>query len=245
MKQLLNPIAADKHLWDEFIPGGGHWSFKLRRGLTLRITDLHGGANVSAMFYHAKLLSERYSMADSLKAQHTAHFHRGHVLMSDMGRVLCSISDDSLGWHDPLSGITDAAWVKARYGERPYQTHRNAMYQNARDGMLLELAKWGLGARDLQAPLNLFSKVLADEEGQLALVPGFSQAGDAIDLRCEMDTVIVLGASQHPLDLQPTYSPKPVKLTVWDSGPAAAEDICRGLRPENARALTNTERFYA
>ena len=161
----LPDINPSQMLWEEFLPGGGHWSWRIKRGDTLRITDLHGGANVSAMFYHAQLLLERYNMADTLKSQHTAHLTRGHVLLSDMGRVLCSISGDSVGWHDPLCGITDAAWVARRYGAADYQEHRNAMYRNARDGFLVELGKWGLGRRDIQAPLNLFSKVVADDSG--------------------------------------------------------------------------------
>lgn len=237
-------LTADNLLWEEFVPAGGHWSWRIKRGDTLRITDLQGGANVSAMFYHAQLLNERYNMADSLKAQHTAHLTRGNTLMTDMGRVLCSIVGDSLGWHDPICGITDAAWVKSRYGEADYQEHRNGMFRNAQDGLLIELGKWGLSKRDLQTAINFFSKVYGDAEGRLNFVAGHSKAGDYIDLRFEMDTVIALAACQHPLDPSTLYAPKPVKLSLHRTGPAPAEDFCRSFSAENGRALTLTERFY-
>lgn len=238
-------LNADTLLWQEFVPGGGHWSWRIKRGDTLRITDLQGGANVAAMFYHAQLLLERYNMADTLKAQHTAHLTRGNVLLSDMGRVLCSITGDSVGWHDPLCSITDAAWVQARYGRADYQEHRNAMYRNAQDGLLIELGKWGLGKRDLQTAVNFFSKVQGDEEGRLQFVAGHSPAGATLDLRFEMDTVVALAACQHALDGNPDYAPKPVQLSLYRTGPAPKDDYCRSFRPENGRALILTERFYA
>jgi uncharacterized protein len=56
---------------------------------------LENDANLSVMLYSAQEKLERYNMPDSLKAQHTAHYMRGHVLVSDMGRALASISVDS------------------------------------------------------------------------------------------------------------------------------------------------------
>ena len=50
----MNPIPAACLLWEENLPGGNHWSGRLRRGTALRLTDLQGGANVSALFYNAE-----------------------------------------------------------------------------------------------------------------------------------------------------------------------------------------------
>lgn len=237
-------INAEIPLWEEFVPGGGHWSWRIRRGDTLRITDLNGGANVCALFWHAQLLLERYNMADTLKAQHTAHLTHGNVLMSDMGRVVCSITRDDVGWHDPLCSVSDAASVRERFGVADYQQHRNAMFRNAQDGLLIEMGKWGLGKRDLHAAVNFFSKVLCDDAGRLQFVPGHSPAGASIDLRFEMDTVVVLAACQHVLDPATRYDPRPVRLQLFRTGPAPADDYCRSFRAENGRALALTERFY-
>ena len=40
-------------------------------------------------------------MPDTLKAQHIARLTAGFVLYSDMGRMLCSVTGDTVGWHDP------------------------------------------------------------------------------------------------------------------------------------------------
>jgi len=97
--------------WEDTISPGASWSLILRRGNTLRLVDVTGGANLSALFYNFECPVERYNMPDTLKAQHTAHLTKSFVIYSDMGRVLCSITDDSCGWHDPLGGFHDAASV--------------------------------------------------------------------------------------------------------------------------------------
>ncbi len=232
-------------LWEDALPGGNHWSGILRRGSALRLTDLEGGANVAALFYNREEKLERYNMPDTLKAQHTAFLTAGNVCYSDMGRVLCSIIGDSVGWHDTFCGVSDAALVERKYGIATFQTHRNAMYRNGRDGLLIELAKWGLGKRDLVPNVNFFSKVTADEDGSLHFLSGHSQAGSTVDLRFDMDTLVVLSAAPHPLDPKPDYQPAAVKLAAWHVGPATTDDPCRNSCPQNQRGFINTERYFA
>src|SRR6266550_5504657 len=109
-------MEEDSVLWEESIQPGAAWSHVLKRGRALRLMDLEGGANVGAIFYNFECPVERYNMPDTLKAQHIARLTKGFVLYSDMGRVLCSISGDTCGWHDPIGGHSNAAHVKAKYG---------------------------------------------------------------------------------------------------------------------------------
>lgn len=225
--------------------GGGMWSQTVRRGKVLRLTDLEGGANVSTLLYNADEPIERYNMPDTLKGQHTFQLTEGHCLHSDMGRLFCSIIKDTAGWHDSVCGCTDAKLVREKYGEHNYQTARNDFYRNARENFLIELGKHGLGKKDIVPNLNLFSKVVSDDGGHLSYVDGASAAGSVVELRFEMDTLVVLTSCQHPLDPNTTYAPKPVKLEVFDAEPVAADDPCRRSRPENERAFINTEDYYA
>jgi uncharacterized protein YcgI (DUF1989 family) len=95
---------ADEILIEETLHPGQMWSKVMRRGQRLRLTDVLGRACVSAMFYNADQPSERYNMPDTLKAQQIAFLTQGFVLYSDMGRVLCSLVADSVGWHDTITG---------------------------------------------------------------------------------------------------------------------------------------------
>lgn len=235
---------SETMLWEELVPAGAHWSGILRRGNSLRLTDLEGGANVALLMYNAEEKLERYNMPDTLKAQHTAHLTTGTVCFSDMGRVLCSITDDSVGWHDPIGGVSNSASVADKYGIASYQEYRNDYYKNGFDSLLNEVAKFGLGKRDLVPNINFFSKVVVDDDGGMRFVPGNSSAGDHVDLRFEMNTLVVLSTCQHPLDPAETYQPRPVQLGIWHSGTAPAEDPCRNRCPENQRGFINTERLY-
>jgi urea carboxylase-associated protein 2 len=230
-------------LWKETVPGAGTWSHILKRNTSLRLIDIEGGANVGAYFLNAAIAAERLNLPDTLKAQHTAKLTRGHVLMSDMGRILCSITQDSLGWHDPLSGCSNARLVAKKYGEADYQQFRNAWHQNAHDGFLIELTKYGLASRDLQAIVNFFSKVSVGEDGSMHYEPTHSPAGSYVELRAEIDTLVILNTCQHPLDPSPAYAPKPVELVISSVDAPADDDYCFTYRPENARAWLLTQRY--
>ena len=220
------------------------WSHVLKRGTSLRMTDPAGGANVAAVFYNWENPVERYNMPDTLKAQHIARLTAGNAIYSDMGRVLCSITGDSVGWHDPLSGCSNAATVERKYGKARYQEHRNAFFQNAWDGFTIELAKLGLTARDMPAPINFFSKVVVDERGDMYFARGHSSPGGYVELRAEMNALIILNTCQHPLDPNPLYQPKPVRLSVRRVGVPGGDDLCRMSCPENMRGFTLTERYF-
>ena len=235
----LTPSAA---LYEEFVPGGGHTSFILKRGQTLRITDVEGGGNVSLLLLNASQPSERLNLPDTLKGQHTARLSTGHCLYSDMGRVLAAITADTCGWHDSFGGVLNAEEVREKYGQGRYQELRNGFFRNGNDNLLVEMGKWNLDLQDLLMVLNLFSKVTVDESGYFSFVPGNSNPGDYIELYAPMDSLVILTALQHPMDPNPDYAPRPVQLAVR----AEPVDLAasRALRAENGRALHNTERFY-
>jgi urea carboxylase-associated protein 2 len=231
-------------LWEETVRPGATWSHVLKRGTALRITDLEGGANAGALFYNFECPVERYNMPDTLKAQHIARLTEGFVLYSDMGRILCSLTRDTVGWHDPIGGCSNARLVAEKYGVARYQERRNDYHKNALDSFLVELGKWGLGPRDLVANLNFFSRVDVAADGALSFHPGNSKPGDFVELRAEMNVLVILNTCQHPLDPHPRYAPKPVGLALRRVPAPAADDPCRLSRPENGRGFTLTERYF-
>lgn len=177
-------------LYEDEIPGGAHWSMLMRKGTVLRLIDQQGGANVGMLFYNPSNYLERYNAPDTLKCQHTFKLTKGHCLYSDMGRIFCSIIEDSVGWHDTVGANTTKNMVAEKWGKHSYQEYRNDWYLNGHDSFLVELAKYGMNARDMAANLNLFSKVAVDDEGNMFFSPDNSKAGDYIDLRFEMDTLV-------------------------------------------------------
>lgn len=238
MSTLPGPVRR------EVIPGARGWSVILRRGYQLQLIDREGGANCSALFFNAAHLLERYNMADTLKAQYTAFLTRGHVCYSDMGRILVSITDDSVGWHDTFCGVSRPDEVMARYGSLSYQTARNGFHRSGYELFLVELGKWGLSKRDVIANVNFFSKVIADADGALAFVTAHSPARGAVTLRAEMDTLVVLNTAPHALDPAPIWSPRSVDCVISRAAPVADDDPCVLSRAENARGFANTAVYH-
>jgi urea carboxylase-associated protein 2 len=235
-------MSATIH-YEDTIPGGCHWSMVLQKGLTLRLVDIEGGANVGMLFYNPGNLLERYNAPDTLKCQHTFKLSKGNCLYSDMGRVFCSIVDDSAGWHDTVCGNTTKKIVAAKWGERRYQQYRNDWQQNGYDAFLVEVAKYGLGKKDLAANLNLFSKVVVDDAGNLCFDAAGATPGRYVDLRFEMETLVVFHTCPHPMNPSTEYPKKPVRFEIRASGPMADDDVCKNHCPENQRGITNTELY--
>jgi len=232
-------------LLSETLPGGGHWSMVVKRGQALRLTDLEGGANLALIAFNAHEKSERLNLPDSLKAQHTAKLTAGHCLYSDMGRVLLGVVADSVGWHDPIGGLSHAAEVEARYGAGSYQQLKNDFHRNGTDNLLVEVGKWGLRKADLVMCVNFFSRVASDADGGLSFVSGNSPAGGCVELVAPMDTLVVMTAIQHPLDPSPAYAPKPVGVELCRIASLSVSlEGCRAHRAENDRALQLTERLH-
>ncbi|OGT74710.1 MAG: urea carboxylase [Gammaproteobacteria bacterium RIFCSPLOWO2_02_FULL_57_10] len=225
------------------IAPGAHWSLVVRKGIEMTLTDLEGGANVGMLFYNPNLMSEKYNAPDTLKCQHTFKLTRGHCLYSDMGRVFASITHDSFGWHDTICGNSHSHHIESRWGERSYQTQRNAWLQNGFDAFLVELAKYRMKKQDLAANLNLFSEVSADDEGKLRLSRQ-SQAGDTITLRFEMDTLVVMHTCPHPLNTASVYPHKPVEVCLEKASPMQPDDYCLNLCGENRRGFHNNALYH-
>jgi urea carboxylase-associated protein 2 len=225
-------------------PGAG-WSRVCRRGTALTLVDLGGRATVPTLLYRAADPLERYCMPDTLKAQHISRLTAGVALYSDMGRVLASITEDTCGWHDTITGHSTAETVSERWGRRSYQEARNEWRRSARDTLLVELAKHGLGARDLIANINFFAKVAIGEAGELEFVSGHSHAGALVTLRFELDSLVVLTSSPHPLDPAVDWPAHPVRLILEHAASAGDEDAVRTRCPENARGFAASEAVLA
>jgi uncharacterized protein len=227
-------------LWSTTIGSGGKWSGIIGKGKLIRFTALGNGANVAMLLHNAKDLTERYNMPDTLKAQYTSHLTKGHVLMSDNGRVLASIVEDSLGWHDPICGYTTRAATDAKYGATNYQELRNDWLRSGQENLVVELVRNGLGVRDLMPVVNLFSKVYCDDDGSMHFSAEHCREGATVTLRTEMDTLFILSNTPNPLDPRTPYPSVPVKLEVLPAAPLESDDYCVNFRSENRRAFENT-----
>ena len=175
-------MSESKVLCEHVIAGGWNYSRIVRRGQKIRLTDLEGGANASLMCYNARNFTERFNLGDTLKIQHICRIAKNCCLYGDMGRILLSVVEDSVGWHDPLCGCTHAALIKERFGEKDYQSAHNDFYRNGYDSLLVEIGKHGMTKRDFTELVNFFSKVVVTSDGKMTFVENNSKPGDYVEL---------------------------------------------------------------
>lgn len=234
----------DEILFETVVAGGWSYSLVVKRGTSLRLTDLDGGGNVSVLMYNNANYSERYNMGDTLKIQHISYLCKDRCIYSDMGRILMSIVEDSFGSHDVICGVSDASSIANRFGSKPYHKFHNDYFRNGYDSLLTELAKYGMTRRDFTNVINFFSRIDVSGDGALSFAENMGAAGDQVTLRAEMDVLVVLDTNMHPLNPSIEYQPKDIGLCLLRSEQAAENDGCRNFCPENLRGFINTKNYF-
>jgi urea carboxylase-associated protein 2 len=230
------PIAADAVISREQVPPGWYATVRLRRGEALRIIDDLGVSSVSLIGWRAEDMSERINCADTVKVQWSAAISKGRVIMSDMGRVLLSVIEDTSGAHDLLAGGSTPGSTAAAFGAPTRNTH---------DNFLAAAAKIGLGLRDVPPCATFFAPVSVDANGRFVWNGARKHAGDFVDLRAEMNLVLAVSNCAHPLDPARPAATGPVTIIRHRAPAPTPDDPCRTASPEAARAFRFTDRLYA
>jgi uncharacterized protein len=241
LRRLGNPrdLPEEWVAFRETLPPGWYWTRRLARGQTLRILNGRGAASVAALFWNADEPSERLNPADTIKVQWTARIGAGRILLSDMGRAMASITDDTNGFHDCLAGGSTAASNVRKYGAA-------GAHRNSHDNFVLAAGKHGLSVRDVGPCISFFAPVVTDDAGRLTWRGNACRPGDYIDLRAEMNLIVALSNCPHPLDPETQGPSAPVALAVWQGEFSPNEgDYCRNVTDEARRAFENTDALLA
>ncbi|PWR21861.1 urea amidolyase associated protein UAAP1 [Zavarzinia compransoris] len=230
------PLTSNLVRQREEIPGGWYWTARLARGERLRLVNTQATPGVAVFLWNAADTSERYNSADTMKLQWTAALPRGRVLFSDMGRVLASVVEDTVGAHDSVVGGSTPASNLRRYGD--------AALRNTQENMRLAASKFGLGKRDLAPVISFFSPVYVKEDGSFGWRDDVLAAGDFVELRAEMDLLVAISNCPHPFS-PGAYAPQAIEAVIWQGPSPAGDDICRTATAEAVRGFENTDPLFA
>ena len=190
--------AADV-LWDETIGAGGYATRAVPLGTRVRLVDVAGDTCAGLLLHRADHTAERLNVADTVKLQWQAYPGPGYLLLSDMGRVLASVVDDTSACHDTFCGTSNRLDNERRYGDGA----AHGPTPSGRDRFVVALAKHGLTERDIAPNVNLFTGVFVEADGPLTLLQGRSPAGAQVVLRAEMPLIVTVVAVPHRLDPRP------------------------------------------
>lgn len=236
---LPQGVTPHSMVWEESIGAGGYAAKELARGARLRLADLRGDACVSMLVFNAERPIERLNVADTMKVQWNAYLQPGRLLLSDMGRPLMSILADDAGTHDTFCGTSNEHTPRA-YGD----CGAWGRHPNARGRLLLGVAKFGLGRKDVHPSINWFKGIRIASDGTTILEAGPFPPGRSVLLRAEMNVIVVLANCPHPLDRRPTYEATPARLSAWRGPITPPDDPIRNATPESLRAFLNVEEYF-
>jgi hypothetical protein len=229
------PIAPAAIIHREEVPGGWCMTTRLRRGEMLRLVDTNGAATPAMVAWREADPSERINLADTVKVQWSAALRRGRIILSDMGRVVLSIVEDTSGAHDALMGGSVPASASQGSNE-PYQ-------RNTRENLVAATGKLGLDRRDIPPAVSFFAPVSIDDAGRFQWEQSRKRAGDFVDLRAEMDLLVAISNCPHPLHPIADEQWPAIEVIRYSGRSYVPKDPCRTATAEAVRAFEFTDRL--
>ena len=204
-----NPIEGGRVLEDTIVPECEPWSVRLNKGDVLRLVDLEGQQAVDFLCYSADDPADRYNAANTIKLNGNIYLGQDAALWSVRARKLMTIIDDTCGSHDTIYGCCSVEVDDVRFGKNNGR--------GCQGNFEAELAKHGLGQKDIVANVNFFMRVPVEESGALSIAPGLSKPGDYLSLRAEQDILAVLSNCPECLNNAAGFKPPPFRVIVYSA----------------------------
>ncbi len=197
------------------VEAGDPFVLEIANGQTVRIVDLEGNQAVDTIFYNARDYADRYSAQDTIRTQANIYLTTGTQLISTGGRVLLTITADTCGRHDTLGGACATESNQVRYDLAIGHMHA------CRNSFLKGIQLWDRGhekmdKRDITSNINFFMNVPVTPDGGLTFADGVSEAGKYVELRAEMDVLMVISNCPQLNNPCNGYNPTPVEILIWD-----------------------------
>ncbi|WP_341937511.1 urea amidolyase associated protein UAAP2 [Marinimicrobium sp. C2-29] len=206
----LKPDAAQ---FRETVAAGDYFLKVVKAGQTFRILDLEGNQAADTLFYSAEDPSERYSAMDTIREQGNAYLSAGTRLRSNHNRVMLDIVADTCGRHDTLGGACATESNTVRYDLEKRHMHA------CRDSWMLAIAEneeLGLSKRDITHNINFFMNVPITPDGGLTFEDGISAPGKYVEMKAQMDTIVLISNCPQLNNPCNGYNPTPVEILVWN-----------------------------
>ncbi|KRA65706.1 urea carboxylase [Caulobacter sp. Root656] len=204
----FDPPALNDIVHDEVVAARAPWLHTVKAGQTLRIIDLEGNQAVDFLAYSAADDAERYSAQDTIAAQNNIFLREGSVLLSNEGAPMMTVTATAVAYHDTIGGACSCESNTLRYGHHTKAQH--ACVEN----FLVANAGQGRGKRDMVSNVNWFMNVPVEVDGALGIVDGISAPGLYVDLRAEMDVVVVVSNCPQINNPCNGFNPTPVRMII-------------------------------
>nr|WP_255636061.1 urea amidolyase associated protein UAAP2 [Azospirillum sp. 412522] len=206
-------LDAQSAAYRKIVPAGDYWMEVVRKGQIFRIVDLEGNQAADTLFYSAADPAERYSAVDTIREQRNVYLSVGTKLISTQGNPMLEIVADTVGRHDTLGGACATESNTVRYALEKKCMHA------CRDSWMLAVAeneRFGLTKRDITHNINFFMNVPVTPDGGLTFADGVSGPGKYVEMRAEMDVIVLISNCPQLNNPCNDYNPTPIEVLVWD-----------------------------
>ena len=201
---------------EHLIPARGYAAFEVQRGQVIRFVDVEGQQVPDVLLFNLHNVKERLSTGYSLSLNRSGNLTTGHTLYSIDCNAMATIVADTVGQHYWGGGFCSEPVNFARYGVRGTQ--------NCRDNLTEALKPYGFTKEDVTdgCCLNFFMNLGERPDGSRGTELPFSQAGDYVELRAEMDLLVAISAC--PQDRNPcnAFNPTPIGVVIYEPAASAA-----------------------
>ncbi|HTZ81622.1 MAG TPA: urea amidolyase associated protein UAAP2, partial [Candidatus Acidoferrales bacterium] len=190
---------------------GDPFVHEIRKGQTVRIVDTEGNQSADVLFFNAHDYSDRYSSQDTIREQNNIYLTTGTKLLSTDGNVLLTVVADTCGRHDTLGGACATESNMVRYAIE--KRHMHACRQSFVRG--IQQWKHGLEKRDLASNINFFMNVPVSPEGELHFADGVSGIEKYVELRAEMDVLMLISNCPQLNNPCNAFNPTSLQVLIW------------------------------
>lgn len=169
------------------IEAGTAQAVDLAKGDVVRVVNSEGHQVVDTWAFAADRPSDHLSMEHSRSATYRILYQPGDTLVSASFRPMLTIlADTSPGIHDTLHAACSAE-SNVFYGAP-------ASHPNCQDNLKGVMADRGVDLVTIPCPWNLFEHAVVQSDGSLMDESSAAKPGDYVELRAEMDLVLVCSA---------------------------------------------------
>jgi len=215
----VSPLEPRTAIKSFVVEAGDAFIYEILKGQTVRIVDLEGNQAVDTLFYNAHDYSDRYSAQDTVREQGSLYLTTGTKLISTQGHVMLTITADTCGRHDTFGGACAQESNQVRYAieKKPMHACRQSFMKGIQHWKLGP-EKLSLAKKDITSNINFFMNVPVTPDGGLTFEDGVSEAGKYVELRAEMDVLILISNCPQLNNPCNAYNPTPVEVLIWEDG---------------------------
>ncbi len=175
------------------MPAGHGRTFTVRAGQTVKVIDVEGQQAADFVAVCDADTTEKLSPVHTRRALQSLFFKVGDSLVSNRGRPMLQVLEDTVAVHDANVPACDSTRFSVDFN---VDGHRNCL-ANMHEG----LALFGISPQAVPDPFNLFQNGPVTPDGRMQVTDPTSVAGDYITLLALCD--LVCAVSSCPQDIIP------------------------------------------